>query len=41
MRDKQGKKMLFREWPLFRGWSKILGKMIVGLEGQGFQAGHC
>ncbi len=33
MRDKDGKKiykMLFREWPLFRGWSKILGKIIVG-----------
>ncbi len=31
MRDKLGKKkMLCREWPLFRGWSKILGKIIVG-----------
>ena len=27
--------VLFRRWLSFRGWSKILGKFIVGLLGQG------
>ncbi len=32
---------LFRGWPLFRVWSRILGKVIVGLVGQGISAGRC
>jgi hypothetical protein len=32
---------LFRGWPLFRVWSKILGKVIIGLVGQGIWAGRC
>jgi hypothetical protein len=32
---------MFRWWLLFRGWSKILGKVIVGLVGQGIPAVHC
>jgi hypothetical protein len=35
------KRPLFRGWPLFRVWSKILGKVIVGLVGQGIWAGRC
>ena len=29
-----------KKWPLFRGWSKILSKLIVGLVGKRIKTGH-